>query len=174
MTAAHPSDAQIRALYASFLDGWNRQSGASVAAGFADDGDIIGFDGTHPRGRRSLAAALVDGDQRVHCVQRRVEVALAGRDHPRVRQQYRDAGRHGTDRPDDPDVTRGLVVGEDRAQVGGDRQPAAVVTAVEADDVPVVGEPGRHGRTAAPVPPVEELVVERADLGVVRVGCGHA
>jgi hypothetical protein len=41
VTAAHPHDAQIRALYASFLDGWNRRSGAAVAAGFADDGDII-------------------------------------------------------------------------------------------------------------------------------------
>ena len=58
MTAAHPHDAQIRALYASFLDGWNRQSGAAVAAGFADDGDIIGFDGTHHRGRLSIAADL--------------------------------------------------------------------------------------------------------------------
>ena len=58
MTAAHPHDAQIRALYASFLDGWNRQSGAAVAAGFADDGVIIGFDGTHHRGRLSIAADL--------------------------------------------------------------------------------------------------------------------
>ena len=58
MTAAHPHDAQIQALYASFLDGWNRQSGAAVAAGFADDGDIIGFDGTHHRGRLSIAADL--------------------------------------------------------------------------------------------------------------------
>ena len=58
MTAAHPQDAQIRALYAAFLDGWNRRSGASVAAGFADDGDIIGFDGTHHRGRLSIAADL--------------------------------------------------------------------------------------------------------------------
>ena len=58
MTAAHPHDAQIRALYASFLDGWNRRSGAAVAAGFADDGDIIGFDGTHHRGRLSIAADL--------------------------------------------------------------------------------------------------------------------
>ena len=47
MTAAHPHDAHIRALYAEFLDGWNRRSGAAVAAGFADDGDIIGFDGSH-------------------------------------------------------------------------------------------------------------------------------
>ena len=58
MTAAHPHEAQVRALYASFLDGWNRRSGAAVAAGFADDGDIIGFDGTHHRGRLSIAADL--------------------------------------------------------------------------------------------------------------------
>ena len=58
MTAAHPQDAQIRSLYAQFVDGWNRRSGAAVAAGFADDGDIIGFDGTHHRGRLSIAADL--------------------------------------------------------------------------------------------------------------------
>jgi uncharacterized protein (TIGR02246 family) len=58
VTSAHPHDAQIRALYASFLDGWNRRSGAAVAAGFADDGDIIGFDGSHHRGRLSIAADL--------------------------------------------------------------------------------------------------------------------
>jgi uncharacterized protein (TIGR02246 family) len=58
VTAAHPHDAQIQALYSSFLDGWNRRSGAAVAACFADDGDIIGFDGTHHRGRLSIAADL--------------------------------------------------------------------------------------------------------------------
>jgi uncharacterized protein (TIGR02246 family) len=58
VTAAHPHDAQIRALYHQFLDGWNRRSGAAVAAGFADDGDIIGFDGSHHRGRLSIAADL--------------------------------------------------------------------------------------------------------------------
>ena len=58
MTAGHPYDAHIRALYVQFLDGWNRRSGAAVAAGFADDGDIIGFDGTHHRGRLSIAADL--------------------------------------------------------------------------------------------------------------------
>jgi uncharacterized protein (TIGR02246 family) len=58
VTAAHPYDSQIRSLYASFLDGWNRRSGAAVAAGFADDGDIIGFDGSHHRGRLSIAADL--------------------------------------------------------------------------------------------------------------------
>ena len=56
MTSAHPNDAQIRGLYAQFLDGWNRRSGAAVAAAFADDGDIIGYDGTHHHGRLAIAA----------------------------------------------------------------------------------------------------------------------
>lgn len=58
MTSAHPSDAQIRSLYAAYLDGWNRRSGAAVAACFADDGDIVGYDGTHHHGRLAIAADL--------------------------------------------------------------------------------------------------------------------
>ena len=58
MTAAHPHDGAVRALYAQFLDGWNRRSGAAVAAAFADDGDIIGFDGSHDHGRLAIAADL--------------------------------------------------------------------------------------------------------------------
>jgi uncharacterized protein (TIGR02246 family) len=58
VTSAHPHDAQIRALYAAFLDGWNRRSGAAVAAGFADDGDVIGFDGSSNHGRLAIAADL--------------------------------------------------------------------------------------------------------------------
>ena len=58
MTSAHPHDAQIRALYTAYLDGWNRRSGAAVAACFADDGDIVGYDGTHHHGRLAIAADL--------------------------------------------------------------------------------------------------------------------
>lgn len=58
MTSAHPQDAQIRALYTQFIDGWNRRSGAGVASGFTDDGDIVFFDGSHYRGRLSIAADL--------------------------------------------------------------------------------------------------------------------
>ncbi len=58
MTSAHPYDAQIRALYADFLDGWNRRSGAAVAAVFADDGDMVGYDGTTVNGRLSIASDL--------------------------------------------------------------------------------------------------------------------
>jgi uncharacterized protein (TIGR02246 family) len=56
VTHAHPHDAQIRALYAAFVDGWNQRSGAAVSAGFADDGEMIGFDGSHTAGRLSIAA----------------------------------------------------------------------------------------------------------------------
>ena len=58
MTAAHPHDAAIRTLYVQLLDGWNRRSGAGVAAVFADDRDIVGFDGRHHRGRLSIASDL--------------------------------------------------------------------------------------------------------------------
>ena len=58
MTAAHPHDTAIRTLYVQLLDGWNRRSGAGVAAVFADDGDIIGFDGSHHSGRLSIASDL--------------------------------------------------------------------------------------------------------------------
>ena len=58
MTAAHPDEARIRGLYAEFLDGWNRRSGAAAAAGFADDGDIVEADGTHLNGRLTIAAHL--------------------------------------------------------------------------------------------------------------------
>jgi uncharacterized protein (TIGR02246 family) len=58
VTAAHPHDAAVRTLYVQLLDGWNRRSGAAVAAAFADDGDIIGFDGSHHSGRLSIASDL--------------------------------------------------------------------------------------------------------------------
>jgi hypothetical protein len=44
-----------------------------------------------------------------------------------------------------------------------------VVRAVVPDDVAVVGEAGRDGGTAPPVPAVEEPGVQSPDLGVVRM-----
>ncbi|MPQ96848.1 SgcJ/EcaC family oxidoreductase [Modestobacter sp. I12A-02628] len=58
MSVAHPHHAHIRTLYEQYIAGWNRRSGATVAAGFADDGDIIAFDGTTHSGRLSIAADL--------------------------------------------------------------------------------------------------------------------
>ena len=49
-------EAAVRALYVELMDGWNRGSGESFAAAFAEDGDLIGFDGTHLKGRREITS----------------------------------------------------------------------------------------------------------------------
>lgn len=49
-------EAATRALYQALMDGWNEGSGASFAAPFAEDTDLIGFDGTHLKGRDEIAS----------------------------------------------------------------------------------------------------------------------
>lgn len=46
----------VRGLYRQLMDGWNKGSGESFSAPFAEDGDLIGFDGTYLKGRREIAA----------------------------------------------------------------------------------------------------------------------
>lgn len=46
----------VRALYQELMDGWNRGSGDAFAAPFAEDGHLVGFDGTHLEGRREIAS----------------------------------------------------------------------------------------------------------------------
>ena len=58
MSAGHPQDTQIRALYARFLAGWNQRSGVTVSSVFADDGEMIDLDGTLRSGRLSIAADM--------------------------------------------------------------------------------------------------------------------
>src|SRR5215218_2944038 len=41
----------VRGLYSELMDGWNRGSGEDFAAVFAEDGDLVAFDGTHFEGR---------------------------------------------------------------------------------------------------------------------------
>jgi len=36
------------------MDGWNKGSGESFAAPFAEDGDLVGMDGTHLKGRQEI------------------------------------------------------------------------------------------------------------------------
>ena len=48
-------EAAVRGLYRRCMDGWNQGSGAAFAAVFAEDGDLVAFDGTHFRGRREIA-----------------------------------------------------------------------------------------------------------------------
>jgi uncharacterized protein (TIGR02246 family) len=45
----------IRALYQQMMDAWNKGSDEAYAAPFAEDGDLIGFDGTHFKGRQEIA-----------------------------------------------------------------------------------------------------------------------
>ena len=58
MSAGHPQDTQIRALYARFLAGWNQRSGVTVSSVFADAGEWIDLDGTLRSGRLSIAADM--------------------------------------------------------------------------------------------------------------------
>ena len=58
MSAGHPQDTQIRALYARYLAGWNQRSGVSVSSVFADDGEMIDLDGTLRSGRLTIAADM--------------------------------------------------------------------------------------------------------------------
>ncbi len=58
MTAGHPQDTQIRALYARYLAGWNQRSGVTVSSVFADDGEVIDLDGTLRSGRLTIAADM--------------------------------------------------------------------------------------------------------------------
>jgi uncharacterized protein (TIGR02246 family) len=48
-------EAAVRALYQQVMDGWNQGSGDAFAAVFTEDGDLIGFDGTHFKGRQEIA-----------------------------------------------------------------------------------------------------------------------
>jgi uncharacterized protein (TIGR02246 family) len=49
-------DAAVRAVYQELMDGWNMGSGESFAAPFAEDAVLIGFDGTHLKGRSEIAS----------------------------------------------------------------------------------------------------------------------
>jgi uncharacterized protein (TIGR02246 family) len=46
----------IRSLYFQMIDGWNKGSGDVFAAPFSEDGDLVGFDGTHLKGRQEIAS----------------------------------------------------------------------------------------------------------------------
>jgi len=45
-------------LYRQIIDGWNAHDGDAFAAPFADDGQMIGFDGSHEAGRDTIAKSL--------------------------------------------------------------------------------------------------------------------
>lgn len=49
-------DHAIRSLYERMIDGWNKGSGQAFAESFTMDGDLVGFDGTHLKGRAQIAS----------------------------------------------------------------------------------------------------------------------
>jgi uncharacterized protein (TIGR02246 family) len=48
-------EAAVRDVYQQFMEAWNRGSGTALAQVFTQDGDLVGFDGTHLKGRRDIA-----------------------------------------------------------------------------------------------------------------------
>jgi uncharacterized protein (TIGR02246 family) len=56
--ADEEDEREVRALYARMLEGWNARSGEAFAAPFAEDGEVIGFDGSQQAGRAVIATAM--------------------------------------------------------------------------------------------------------------------
>src|SRR5258706_2091584 len=62
--ASHPHAAQSRdaadigALYQQLLDGWNRRNAAAYATLFAEDANVVGFDGSPMNGRAEIATQI--------------------------------------------------------------------------------------------------------------------
>jgi uncharacterized protein (TIGR02246 family) len=48
----------VRATYRAILAGWNEQNASAFAAPFADDGEVIGFDGSRVVGRAKIEAEM--------------------------------------------------------------------------------------------------------------------
>jgi uncharacterized protein (TIGR02246 family) len=48
----------VRALYEAIIAGWNADDAAAFAAPFADDGVVIGFDGSEIKGRDAIENAM--------------------------------------------------------------------------------------------------------------------
>jgi len=49
---------EVGALYRALLDAWNRRDAAAYGELFADDGNIVGFDGSQVDGRPEIASHL--------------------------------------------------------------------------------------------------------------------
>jgi uncharacterized protein (TIGR02246 family) len=52
------TDSALRLLYTDLIGGWNRHSAHAFAAGFAEDGEVVGFDGSQMFGRAQIQATL--------------------------------------------------------------------------------------------------------------------
>lgn len=55
----HLDEAVCRVLYHRLLDRWNERDGRGMAELFADDGSVVGFDGSQMNGRAAIEEAMV-------------------------------------------------------------------------------------------------------------------
>jgi uncharacterized protein (TIGR02246 family) len=55
-TSTSEDEVAIRFLYQQLMDGWNKGTGEAFAAPFAEDGDLVGFDGTHLKGQKEIVS----------------------------------------------------------------------------------------------------------------------
>src|SRR5918996_301503 len=55
-TSTSADEVAIRLLYQQLIDGWNKGNGEAFASPFAEDGDLVGFDGTHLKGRQEIVS----------------------------------------------------------------------------------------------------------------------
>jgi uncharacterized protein (TIGR02246 family) len=53
-----PDEIKVRELYRQMMDGWNKRSAGAFAAPIAEDGDLIGFDGSQLIGRSEIVSML--------------------------------------------------------------------------------------------------------------------
>ena len=56
--APSSDEMEVRTLYRQMLDGWNKRSADAFATPFAEDGEVIGFDGSQMTGRAEIASTL--------------------------------------------------------------------------------------------------------------------
>jgi uncharacterized protein (TIGR02246 family) len=52
------NEIEVRTLYQQLLDSWNRRNADAFAASFAEDGHVIGFDGSQMSGQAEIASTL--------------------------------------------------------------------------------------------------------------------
>src|SRR5688572_11810128 len=51
---------EVRALYDTLITAWNDHDGTAVAAAFAEDGVVIGFDGSVSSGKQTIGSEMAN------------------------------------------------------------------------------------------------------------------
>lgn len=60
------ADQAVRELYRALLEGWDARDAEAMAAPFAEDGEVVGFDGSRHCGRTGIAAEMAEIFARHH------------------------------------------------------------------------------------------------------------